>query len=175
MGALVKWGLVKGAYKYFLGISGETFEQILDVTNYYDPTGVVTKKYKITKTLDRIEGTMLEQPAIDSVHEIDSADYCRVHGSIVDPDGRPVEGALVEAFVHQMDFPEDMNNAYFEHPEEYTITTAPGKFQMYLRRNERFVVRAPQAMFKRWFMVPDLDDLDITAIVGTDIDIRNPY
>jgi len=175
MGVLIKFSYVKDAHEYFLGIRNDPFEEIRDVLQYYDPTGLLTNKYYMKKVRDRLGGTLIENSEILSIHEMDDADYCRVYGEVREPDGRPVAETIVEAFVHNLDFPEDFDNGFFDRPSEYTFTTDLGLFELYVKRQERFVIRIPKANKKIWFMVPDQPDLKISEIEGTELEIRNPF
>lgn len=176
MSILVKWDYREGAYKYYLGIHGEdTFEEELDLLSFLDTSGDISYDYYIKKTEDRMGGELTDEPSILSVHEIDEDDYCKVFGSVVSPNGLPVGNAIVEAFVHEEDEPQfDENNGYVR-PEEYTFTSDLGKFQVYLRRGERFVIRIPKTGYKMWFMVPDQDSAELKDIEGTSLVIRNPF
>jgi len=176
MSTLVKWEYREDAYKYFLGIHGDdAFDEELDLLSFLDTSGDIAYDYYIKKIQDRMEDDLSDIPSIISVHEIEEDDYCRVYGSVVAPNGRPIGNAIVEAFIHDEDEPQFDDNNVYERPEEYTFTTDPGKFQVYLRRGERFIIRIPKSGYKMWFMVPDQDEAELKDIEGTSLVIRNPY
>jgi len=175
MGVLIKFTYVKDALQYVVGISNDPFEDTTDVLQYYHAAGVISNNYVMKKTLDRRGGTLVDLSHIISVNEFDPAEYCMVTGFIKSPDGTPYRNSMIEAFVWDLDYPEDFDGGYFQHPEEITYTTDTGKFEIYLKRSERFVLRVAETKFKRWFEVPDQSDIEFDDIVGTDLPIRNAW
>jgi len=175
MGVLIKFTYVKDSLQYVVGISNDPFEDTVDVLQYYHAAGVITSNYIIQKCLDRRGGTLVKNSNILSVYEFNPDEYCKVTGYIKSPDGHPYRSSMIESFVWDLDFPEDFDGGYLQNPEEITYTTDLGKFEMYLKRNERFVLRVAETKFKRWFEVPDAAELDFDDIVGTDLPIRNAW
>jgi hypothetical protein len=201
MPVILEWVSVPGTFGYKIqrsptGKAGTYTEIATDVVGptYLDVFGSITDFY-IVEPFDQ-RGDLISVNAKTTpieVYEADDAIMCRVDGTLIDPSGRPLSDVEVRTYERPGDdhlyenirdqFGPDahqiFDNMVIESSNErFFQTNAQGKFQIYLVRNLLVVLFSPDAKMKLYFMVPNVDTIDvkdIEGVYGVRIRIHNPF